>query len=59
MKDLSKYKEENNELKQKLKYYEKIIQNGETKEEYLVKQPEEYYDVVIDINSINSLRNEG
>ena len=35
------------------------INQGETKEEYLLKPAEEFYDVIIDIKSINSLKNEG
>jgi len=57
--ELSKYKEENAKLKTKIQQLKNTIQIGETKEEYLIKQAEEFYDVVIDINSINSLRNEG
>jgi len=59
LKEYSKYKEENKKLKEEKENYQKVIQNNQTKEDYLVKPEEQYYDVVIDINSINSLRNEG
>ena len=35
------------------------INEGQTKEEFLDKLAEEYYDAIIEIDSINSLRNEG
>ena len=57
--ELSGIKEENEKLKEKNLNYEQVIRKGETKEDYLIKQAEEYYDVVIDIKSINSLKNEG
>ena len=59
LEELSTIKEENEKLKEKNLNYEQAIQKGETKDDYLMKQAEEYYDVVIDINSINSLKNEG
>ena len=59
LEELSTIKKENEILKEKNKNYEQIIKNGEIKEDYFVKKAEEYYDVVIDINSINSLKNEG
>ena len=57
--ELSKYEEENKILKEKYENSEKAIKKTETKDDYLIKSAEEYYDVVIDINSIHSLKNEG
>lgn len=57
--ELSIIKEENKDLKEKCENFKTVIENEETKEEYLVEPAEKYYDVVIDINSINSLKNEG
>lgn len=54
IKNLEKYS--NTEKMEKL---ENLLQLNETKNDFLVKQAEEYYDVVIDICSINALRNEG
>ena len=59
LEELSVVKEENEKLKEKNLNYEQVIKKGETKDDYLMKQAEEYYDVVIDIKSINSLKNEG
>ena len=59
LEELSICKKENKDLKEKNKFFEKVIQQGETKEDYLIKPAEKYYDVIIDINSINSLKNEG
>ena len=60
IKELSKKeKNENTKLKEEQDKINEIIKTTETKEEYLTKSSEEYYDVVIDINSINSLKNEG
>ena len=59
LKEYSKYKEENKKLKEEKENYKNVILNNQTKEDYLIKPEEQYYDVVIDINSINSLRNEG
>ena len=59
LEEYQKYKEENKELKEKNLKIESAIQKSATKEEYLVKSAEDYYDVVIDINSIISLKNEG
>ena len=59
LEEYQKYKEENKELREKYQKIEKAILKSATKEEYLVKSAEEYYDVVIDINSIISLKNEG
>ena len=56
---LSKYKEENELLKKENNSLRLAINQGETKEEYLLKPAEEFYDVIIDIKSINSLKNEG
>ena len=60
IKKLSKInKNENIKLKEEQDKINQIIKTTETKEDYLKKSSEEYYDVVIDINSINSLKNEG
>ena len=59
IRELLECEKENDKLKLKIENLEKALQRGETKEEYIVKQAEEYYDVVIEINSINSLKNEG
>ena len=56
---LSKCKKENELLKKENDSLRRVINQGETKEEYLIKPAEEFYDVIIDIKSINSLRNEG
>ena len=58
-KELSICKKENKEIKEKNKNLEKVIQQDETKIEFLTKKAEDYYDVIIDINSINALKNEG
>ena len=57
--ELSKCKKENKELKEKNKIFEKVIQQDETNPNYFIKPAEDYYDVIIDINSINTLKNEG
>jgi len=57
--ELSKCKKENELLKKENDSLRRVINQGETKEEYLIKPAEEFYDVIIDIKSINSLRNEG
>lgn len=54
-----KEKNENIKFKEELDKINEIIKTTKTKEEYLTKSSEEYYDVVININSINSLKNEG
>ena len=59
LEEMSKIQEENKELKEINEKFSKAIKTGETKEEYLVKPAEEYYDVVVDIDSINSLKNDG
>ena len=51
-------KEKNNLEKENLKLND-IINENRTKDEFLDKVAEEYYDAIIGINSINSLRNEG
>ena len=58
-KELSELKKENKELKEKNKYLEKLIKQDETKIDFITKKAEDYYDVIIDINSINTLKNEG
>ena len=61
-KDLSRYKEieqkYNNIIKENQKL-NSILSGNEIKEEFLTKKAEEYYDVVIDIDSINSLKTKG
>ena len=47
--------EKNNEISKK----NNIIKNGETNIDYINNSSEKYYDVVIDINSIYSLKNDG
>ena len=60
IKELSeKEKNENIKLREDLNYLNYVLRTNATKEEYLKNPAEEYYDVVIDINSINSLKNEG
>ena len=59
IKELSKIKEENEKLIEEKKKMNNTIKESETKKEYLEKAAEEFYDVVVDINSINSLKNEG
>jgi hypothetical protein len=51
--------EENNIIVNQKENIDNIIKESQTKSEFLVKSAEEYYDVVIDINSINSLKKEG
>ena len=57
--ELKKYKEDNKQKDNKIQILTKAIELNETKEEYLTKPAEEFYDVIIDIKSINSLKNEG
>jgi len=57
--ELSKVEEENNKLKKENNEVHESIRIGKTREDFLVKSPEEYYDVIVDISSINSLKNEG
>lgn len=54
--NLEKYEKENSLIKSQ---NDQLIQGNETKSDFLVKPAEEYYDIVIDISSICSLRNEG
>ena len=56
---LSKFKKENELLRKENDSLRRAINQGETKEEYLLKPAEEFYDVIIDIKSISSLKNEG
>ena len=44
---------------EKIEKLDNLLKLSETKNDFLVKQAEDYYDVVIDICSINALRNEG
>jgi len=57
--ELSKFEEENNRLKKENNEVHESIRLGKTKEDYLVKAAEEYYDVIVDISSINSLKSVG
>ena len=57
--ELEKYEKENISIKDEKDKLTSIIQETETKSDFLQKSAEEYYDVVIDICSINSLKNEG
>ena len=45
--------------KEKINELDILLKQSETKQEFLIKPAEEYYDVIIDICSINALRNEG
>jgi len=54
IKNLEKYSDT-----EKIEKLDNLLKLSETKNDFLVKQAEEYYDVVIDICSINALRNEG
>ena len=58
-KELKKTLQEYELIKNKNEELDNLLKEGETKEEYLVKPAEDFYDVIIDINSIYSLRNEG
>ena len=57
--ELKKYKEDNKQKDDRIQILTKAIELNETKEEYLNKPAEEFYDVIVDIKSINSLKNEG
>ena len=57
--ELKKYKDENLQLNNKIISLKNAIYEDETQEEYLTKPAEEFYDVIIDIKSINALKNEG
>ena len=64
--DISKENEElkkkNNELKKiekKVVELNKVIENSLTKDEFLTKSESQFYDVVIDLDSINALKNKG
>ena len=37
----------------------KVIKNSSTKDEFLTKSESQFYDVVIDLDSINTLKNKG
>ena len=56
---LEKYEKENISIKDEKDKLTSIIKQTETKSDFLQIPAEEYYDVVIDICSINSLKNEG
>ena len=58
-KDLEQIKKEKKELETKNKELKNLVNKGETKIEYIKNEAEKYYDVVIDIDSIYSLRNRG
>ena len=60
--ELSRYKEieqKYNDIIIKNKRLNSIVNENEIKMEFLQKKAEEYYDVVIDIDSINSLKTKG
>ena len=46
-------------LKEQIESLKKALHSDETKDEYLIEPAEKFYDVIVDINSINSLKNEG
>jgi len=57
--ELEKYKDYESKNEKLSNHLNKLISQNETKMEYIKNSSSKYYDVVIDINSINSLRNEG
>ncbi len=57
--ELKEKEKENTELKKKIIELNTIVNENETKDDYIKKSCNEYYDVVVDINSIFSLKNEG
>ena len=59
LKDLQNVEKQNNILEQENSKLTDLINKGETKIKFLDKSAEEYYDTIIGINSINSIRNEG
>ena len=62
-KEKNTVEEKNKILEEKINTLEEknnnIINDNETKEEYLSKGGEDYYDLIIDIDSINSIKNKG
>ena len=60
--ELEKYKDietSYNELVKSKEQLEKLLNENEIKDDFLIKKVEDYYDVVIDIDSINSLKKNG
>ena len=57
--ELKEYKKENIHLKEKNEELNNIVNENKTRDDYIKKSSNEYYDVVVDINSIFSLKNEG
>ena len=58
-KEISQLYQQHNSILEEKNNYLNIIKTNETKNEFLENKIEDYYDVVVDINSINSLKNEG
>ena len=58
-KDISQLNQQHNLILEEKNNYLSIIERNQTKNEYLENKIEDYYDVVVDINSIKSLKNEG
>ena len=57
--ELEKYKNKAIKLENAIKNKNNILNKNETKIDFIKNSAEKYYDLVIDINSINSLKNEG
>ena len=57
--ELEKYKNKTIKLENEIKNKNNILNKNETKIDFIKNSAEKYYDLVIDINSINSLKNEG
>ena len=57
--DNKNYKELYYKLSDQNKKLKEQLNESQTKDDFLIKKAEDYYDVVIDIDSINSLRKEG
>ena len=57
--ELEKYKNKAIKLENEIKNKNNILNKNETKIDFIKNSAEKYYDLVIDINSINSLKNEG
>ena len=57
--DLKKKNLELKEIEKKVDKLENVIKNSSTKDDFLTKSGEQFYDVVIDIDSINALKYKG
>ena len=57
--DLKKQNLELKEIEKKVDKLENVIKNSSTKDDFLTKSGEQFYDVVIDIDSINALKYKG